>query len=152
VVDVHRRPQERFPDRAVLPLGEQLFRLATERAVGVAVRAHAGVDVLDQAGQRQHRVRHDVAVVAGVQGGRPAVVGDQLDTHEAAYPHHQGRRVLLLRPVGADEQVGGQAVAMGAGDGVEVRASVLLLAVEDDANPPLGAAGGGRVEHAQDVG
>ena len=76
---------------------------------------------VDEPGQRQHRVGHDVAVVAGVQRGRPAVVGDQVDADEAAHAHDQRGRVLLLGAVGADQDVGGQAIAVGAGDGVEVR-------------------------------
>jgi len=59
----------------------------------------AFLDIGDEAREREHRVRHDVAVVARVDRRGLAVVGDDVDGEQPAHPHDQGREVLLLRSV-----------------------------------------------------
>src|SRR2546425_1976887 len=139
------------PDRLVLPLREDLARLAPERLVLGGPGAHALLDVGDQPGEGKNRIRHDVAVVAGVDRGRLAVVGDDVHGEEAAYAHHERRRVLLLGTVRADQHVGGELRAMLPRDRLQVRAAVLLLAVEDDLDLPARGSGSNRVHRAEDV-
>ena len=116
------------------------------------VVAHARFDVFDEARERQHGVGHDVAVVARVDRRGLPVVGDDVHAEQAAHAHHEGGAIRVLWPVGADQHVSGEAGAVGVRDRREVRAPVLLLAVEDDFHRPLRRPRSQGVERAQDVG
>ena len=151
VVDVDGGAKEGRPDRLCPPTSQRPRspRAGTRRAPPPSPGAL--LDVGHEARERQDRIRHDVAVVAGVDRRGLPVVGDDVDREQAAHAHHEGGGVSLLRPVRADEDARGEPVAVGAGDRLEVGAAVLFLAVEDDLDLPPGGAGTDRVHRAEDV-
>ena len=100
-----------------------LEALDERRAVG---SGHGG----QQAIELPRRVGH--GEIARVQVA-PGALDDQLDLHHAARPAgNGGAPARVLGPVGHDDDVGGEQVAVRLGERAEERAADLLLAVEDE--------------------
>src|SRR5262245_34931136 len=103
-----------------------LARLSPERIMSRRPAPGPLLDVGHEARERQDRVRHDVAVVAGVDRRGLSVVGHDVHREQATDAHYEGWRVTLLRPVRADQDSRGEPIAMGDGNRFEVGATVLF--------------------------